>query len=385
MTEDYIKFRDKLSSDRKKILDGILKNTSEDCIKVQKEEIQRDRNHTDLVNMCAFAFSENGPLSDTGYHFITVEPLYRLRMINGGTIGNKIFDLVIYNNNQKKAILIECKTSISNPRKDVLEPLKQQIKTVIKNKISLEEEIGGEIDAFEYVVCGLPQDIEEVAKSLQSDDTVCLWTADLFTSTLKLYNPSGSTEGNITGKLINLGQLHRDETLRRRIFRKIESNGQIEGLRILPSSHVCRILTHVIVRITRKHIFQSTNSDSQFSFTELAECVQKELRKLEFENAKQLATILFKLGIKFKIMETSTPEITNDSEVIIRLKSGSRSLKTIEKYVEDKYIDSKCKEESSWKSIDKYKQIIRSDPNSIENLIFKASDVSSRALNNNIK
>ena len=147
--------------------------------------------------MCAFAFSEHGPLSRTGYHFITVEPLYKYR----GQKGNKIFDLVIYNKEAMRAILIECKSSIGDPRPAVLNPLKDQIQTVMSHRTELEEEVGGEIDDTEYVVCGIPQDIEEVSKVLKENEPVCLWSADMFTFNLKLYNRSG-LDSEESGKLV---------------------------------------------------------------------------------------------------------------------------------------------------------------------------------------
>ncbi len=149
--------------------------------------------------------------------------------------------------------MIECKSSIGDARKSVLTPLADQIKNVQDYKKELEDEIGGEIADIEYVICGLSQDIEEVGKALQdNNEPVCLWTVDLFRFTLKLFNLTGSADGEQTGKLIRKGQLHKDEKLRKSLFEKTESRGQIEGFKIAPTSHICRMLSRVFERIIQE-------------------------------------------------------------------------------------------------------------------------------------
>ncbi|WP_148680845.1 hypothetical protein [Candidatus Nitrososphaera gargensis] len=78
-SEDFSKYREKLAKDQRTILDNLLQKHSAECKKSFLNEIQRDQVHSMIVNMCASAFSESGPLTSTGYHFITVDPLYRYR------------------------------------------------------------------------------------------------------------------------------------------------------------------------------------------------------------------------------------------------------------------------------------------------------------------
>ena len=155
--EEFNKYREKLAKEQQRILDKLLEKHSSECKKSFIEEIQRDQYHSTIVNICAYAFSESGPLAATGYHFITVDPLYKLR----GEQGNKIFDILLYNRESRRAVLIECKSSIGKPQPDVLSPLMEQIANVRKHSRELEDEIGGEINDMEYVICGLAQDIEE--------------------------------------------------------------------------------------------------------------------------------------------------------------------------------------------------------------------------------
>src|SRR5690606_19800997 len=277
-SEDFSKFREKLAKDHRTVLDSLLQKHSTECKKSFLNEIQRDQVHSMIVNMCAFAFSESGPLTSTGYHFITVDPLYKYR---GEKEGNKIFDIVIYNRESKRAIMIECKSSIGDARKSVLAPLADQIRNVRDHKKELEDEIGGEITDFEYVICGLSQDIEEVGKALQdSNEPVCLWTVDLFRFTLKLFNLAGSADGSQTGNLIRKGQLHKDESLRKSLFEKTESRGQIEGFKIAPTSHICRVLSRVFERIIQEVINANAGQEKRFWLHELVQMTQKELPRL---------------------------------------------------------------------------------------------------------
>ena len=99
--------------------------------------------------------------------------------------------MLIYSIKSRTALLVEVKSSVGEPVNAVLKPLEDQISNVIMHRKELEEQAGAEINNFEYVVCGPPQDIEEVGKSI-TDHNVCLWSADLQYSTLKIYNPSGT-------------------------------------------------------------------------------------------------------------------------------------------------------------------------------------------------
>jgi hypothetical protein len=138
-----------------------------------------------------------------------------------------------------------------------LTSLKDQITNAKKHKGELEKEIGVEIKDLEYVICGPPQDIEEVGKALNEDESVCLWSADLQYSTLKIYNPTGTRDSTKTADLIGKGQLNKDPDLREKMYEKTKSTGQVA--RILPSSHICRILSHVL--LTRRCLeLQATDS-----------------------------------------------------------------------------------------------------------------------------
>ncbi len=368
-SEDFNKYREKLAKDQRTILDNLLQKHSTECKKSFLNEIQRDQVHSMIVNMCAFAFSESGPLTATGYHFITVDPLYKYR---GEKEGNKIFDLVIYNREAKRAILIECKSSIGDARKSVLTPLVHQIGNVEDHKKELEDEIGGEISDIEYVICGPSQDIEEVGKVLQDNEAVCLWTVDLYRFTLKLFNLTGSTDSEKTGKLVRKGQLHKDEKLRRSLFDKTESSGQIEGFKIAPTSHICRILSRVFERIIQEVILTSTGQEKRFWLHELVQMTQKELPKLQVEEVRRISKELYELALKLKIVEAEK-SLDKENDLAFILKIGARSARTLEKEINERYAEEKCKDRSPSLALKEYQESLKSDIGSLDYHLSRAA------------
>ncbi|MEP0826135.1 MAG: hypothetical protein HRF40_11680 [Nitrososphaera sp.] len=369
-SEDFSKYREKLAKDQRTILDNLLLKHSTECKKSLLNEIQRDQVHSMIVNMCAFAFSESGPLTSTGYHFITVDPLYRYR---GEKEGNKIFDLVIYNRESKRAIMIECKSSIGDARKSVLTPLADQIKNVQDHKKELEDEIGGEISDIEYVICGLSQDIEEVGKALQdNNEPVCLWTVDLFRFTLKLFNLTGSADGEQTGKLIRKGQLHKDEKLRRSLFEKTESRGQIEGFKIAPTSHICRILSRVFERIIQEVILTNAGQEKKFWLHELIQMTQKELPKLQAEDVQRITKELYELALQLKIVEAEKA-LDKENDMTFILKIGARSARTLEKEVTERYAEEKCKDRSPALALKEFEESLKSNIGSLDYHLSRAA------------
>lgn len=367
MQDAYTKFRSGLKNKQQRdILDKIKERNLDECKKATKDQITSDVQHTVIVNMCAYAFSENGPLITTGYHYITVEPLYRFR----GEKGNKIFDLVIYNKEQKRAILIECKSSIGRPNV-ILDDLKEQIDNANRHKAELEEEIGGEINDMEFVICGPAQHVEEIGKILDKEP-VCLWSVDQFHFTIKLFNISGFKKEE-TSKLIQNGQLHKDENLRKKLYDITESRGQIDGLRITPSSHICRILSRVLTRTAQEVLFKTTEQEKRFWLHELREVVGKELPTIDQDSVNRISEIIYKRGIKLKLIEANG-DVGNAGDIGFTLKIGAKSARTIEMNIQERYINEECEENAPVKSMADYEQYVKSSEGSLDNIFSKITN-----------
>jgi hypothetical protein len=185
--------------------------------------------------------------------------------------------------------------------------------------------------------------------------------------TLKLYNRSGLDSAE-SGKLIRRRQLHINENLRRRLYGKIESRGQIEGIKVMPSSHICRILSRVFVRIIAEIMIDMTGQERRFWYNELVEKVQDEIPRIPIDDIRRISDELYKLSMKMKIIET---ESTLTSSSSFRLKITARSPRTIEKSIEEKYIEEVCKERSPNDSIAEFNQYLKSNAGSLNYHLFK--------------
>jgi hypothetical protein len=123
-----------LHGDEKKILERFLDEEQESIAGTIRDEIASDRQHVELVNYCAYAFTESGPARESGFVFIRVEPLFLPRT-------NPRFDLIIHNAEQNTSVMIECKSSISNPT-ETIKQISEAAEFARKNTQALEKEIG---------------------------------------------------------------------------------------------------------------------------------------------------------------------------------------------------------------------------------------------------
>jgi hypothetical protein len=212
----------------------------------------------------------------------------------------------------------------------------------------------------------MAQDIDEVSKVMNDNDPVCLWTADLYTFTLKLYNPSGYNKDE-TGKLVRRRQLHIDERLRKKLYEKTESRAQIEGIRVLPTSHISRILCRVFVRIIQKILLNATEQEKRIWLHELVDMVQEELPKLSDDDIRRISKELHEIATKIKILVLeSTSNTLRSKDLSFRVRISAKSPRTVENLIEDKYIEEICKERSPQKSLLEFKEYLRHNVGSLD-------------------
>ncbi|QXO95907.1 hypothetical protein KSK55_05845 [Methanospirillum purgamenti] len=131
-------------------------------------ELSSEYEHLEMVQACCRAFCGTDLAIKTGFHFVCAEPLIEF---GGLQEGNKSFDLLLFNDTSKKAIFIECKSSISSV-KNVSTEIEQSIQLVQKNKEYLSERIDDTIswDDCEYVLCIADKDSEKIHQS--KDDSI---------------------------------------------------------------------------------------------------------------------------------------------------------------------------------------------------------------------
>lgn len=129
--------------------------------------MERDKQHQNLVKLCAKAFAQTDLSSKTGYDFYFTEPLTEF---SEDQDGNKNFDLLLVNESEYTAIFIECKTSIPVKAKDILKDTTEKIR-LIQEKINyLKELLGFEInlDKIEFVLCVYDKDSKKIIDSISA-------------------------------------------------------------------------------------------------------------------------------------------------------------------------------------------------------------------------
>ena len=101
-------------SDKAHLEDDLSKQTSVENQDIELQ-IRRDKEHLTVVNFCIGKFSAGSYIaSKTGYLWIRVDPLYGSRGDDGG-----VFDIAIYNSASKVLILVECKSSLREARREL--------------------------------------------------------------------------------------------------------------------------------------------------------------------------------------------------------------------------------------------------------------------------
>lgn len=131
------------------------------------EELERDKQHQNLVKLCAKAFAQTNLSSNTGYEFYFTEPLTEF---SEDQEGNKNFDLLLVNETDHTAIFIECKTSIPVKAKEILKDTEEKIRLIqkkidyLKNLLRIEIDL----DKIEFVLCVYDKDSKKIIDSINA-------------------------------------------------------------------------------------------------------------------------------------------------------------------------------------------------------------------------
>ena len=164
-----IPFVQKLSPEEKEVFSQSVDKWTKYNIPAFKERINNDiltdQAHQDIVRLCAKSFANTELTKKTGYEFYFAEPLIEF---GSEEKGNCSFDLLLYNETSHQAILISCKSSISEAKKALIEI--QNAKKLVAEKIDyLSECIGDDLDIenIEYVLCVYDKDSSKILDTLK--------------------------------------------------------------------------------------------------------------------------------------------------------------------------------------------------------------------------
>jgi len=229
MTEDFAHLRDTLGAEEKKTLDEIYQKKVSETEERLREEIKRDNEHLELVNLCYNLFTKTTETNKTtGYKVVLVDPLCTLEIKN--------FDLMLYNENNQIAVLIDAKTSISE--RGIGNTIDETVKAAneaLSNRETLENITGCKMNKIEFVILSYAYYVDYLKKAVISKNaSICLWAYHV---------PPGLIQVLKTGEEILLeraaGRMHEDENMRQILLKGISTKmGALRSLPIMPTSHM---------------------------------------------------------------------------------------------------------------------------------------------------
>jgi len=235
--EDFNHFREGLSSEEKETLKKIYDKKTKELKEVLGREIVIDNEHLELVNLCYNLFTKTTETNKvTGYRVVLVDPLYTLKIKN--------FDLMLYNEGIKTAILIEVKSSISERSLgETVDETIQAANEARSHKDKLELFIGGEIERIEFVILSFAYYTDSLKDVVISKGaSLCIWA---------YHFPPGLIRMLRTGEDVHseqlAGRMHADENLRQILLKEISTSrmGGLRSLPIMPTSHMFAKLEHI--------------------------------------------------------------------------------------------------------------------------------------------
>jgi hypothetical protein len=336
-------YRESLSDQERQKLDHILKLELSVQSDIIDQNVKRDREHLRLVNFCVDPFRYMGNLhKETQYLFIRVEPLYSLAIKN--------FDCAIFNQSQKVLMLVECKSSVSDPDGEV-ESVNQAILEAGSHKNELEDTVGDTINMIENVICTNAAYSSKVKSAiLQRDLSVCLWSADQASSMLLL-----EKQGEDTPTEISRGRLHHDSKLTRLLLAGVKSGGPVRSVSFLPSSHPCTILEEILPML---NVELEKTGATHFGLSDVSKLLNNESSPLLYNFsdrelwrfAGHIVEVAQEAGIFRDLKPASSDLETKQFELAVK-KATVRSM--IED-VRERYIDYHATRKSEEKALERF-------------------------------
>jgi hypothetical protein len=341
--EDFDNFRDTLTSNEKKALDDIYDKMTVEIKERLREEIKRDNEHIELVNLCYNLFTKTTEINRvTGYKVILVDPLC--------TAGVKSFDLMLYNETSHIVILVEMKSSISERGMgSVIDETVASAESARSNAEKLESIVGNKIKKMEFAVLSFAYYIETLKQLVVAKGaSVCLWAYHVVPGLIQMARISE----NVTLEK-QAGRIHEDENMHNTLSKGISTRmGALRSLPIMPTSHMFAKLEYIAQQLfvlldrkpqdTRRFGYLEVYNlcKQAFSATELDDS------QLEEETKKVIASAV-EAGLFRKINDGDDLSIAE-----FDLSYGRREYR---KFLED-YLEKRAKDKAFIVAIEEFKQ-----------------------------
>jgi hypothetical protein len=311
-----------------------------------KRNIENDRNHLQIVNFSINPFYQQSFLHrETGYIFVRVEPFYGLQL--------KDFDSAIYNKDSKVLILVECKSSVSDAESE-LEDILKKIEIAEENHKKLEDIIGAEIAAKEYVLCSDASIIHKFEPAvIKRDSPLCLWSAELARGRLFLKKLKDDVKSEMKS-----GRLHTDQKLTQLLLDIVTlETKSVPVVAFLPSSHPCAILTEVC-SLLQYHLEKVSTQTERFRLLDIQRILEGErgLSNLDSNEVLTLAEKIVGWSKEINIFKDETPTISDEFKKEYSMQR--RSIRTISREIPQKYVQIKAKKKAEKKAVDELRKEI---------------------------
>ncbi len=227
------------------------------------KNVERSGIHDTLVDICVSAFGPESICYDKlGYAFVSSEPLVEL--------GLKNFDVLIYNQKTKHAIFVQCKSSLSNPGRDVSDSYEAKEK-VVENKTYLEDKLGDEIRSMEFVICIPAEKTDRLVREIErrentgeinitKDQLLLVWQVNKFEGQfLQLFTRINSRKKQYKSQ-------HKDNELTKILASGIRVDAEVL-VKMYPSSHPLNQGVKIVADILAKNAknMVADNFSTEFS------------------------------------------------------------------------------------------------------------------------
>jgi len=320
-------------------LEAIKKNLSEsDRSKVSKKldelalgckgtiekAIATDLAHLQLVSLCINPFTENSTIG-CGYLFIRTDPLL--------SVGEKIPDVLLYHSGDKLVVLVECKSSVADPRKEVGEIL-SKVETARRHKELLEQTIGDTIGDIEFVVCVAPEFIVNMKEAIRgTNEHVCLWSANALNKTIFLI----PIDDDKSKKPWERGT-HRNADLTSSLIDGLRpESGSVRIQPFLATSNMGIIVSELFPRLALELM---TSGSKQFVGMDVLTLVERLLPNHERTELERISSASLDTACHIGIVTDDSPGQHNPSE-----KSFSFAMKHLSgAKIQEKYVKEKAQE-----------------------------------------
>ena len=319
-------------------------------------ELDNDKRHQNLIKFCAKAFAKTDLAFRSGYEFYFTEPLIEFCSSHEGSC----FDILLFNESSRSAIIIECKTSIPSSTKSTMRGIEKSIKHVQSKLDYLSDIIGIQMDSekIEYVLCVYDKDSNKVIESLKGQSKRgSEFSYDPEQVKLWIYRPMSKI------MQLHLNHIHNNLELTRMLlagFDEKSSKSRFE-LPYSYSSHYYTILQLAIIGdCYRKNLLDQFIDDPKIiKLDEISATLERNLslgmlpeRKKELINEK--VEHIIKYGEKYKLIEK-----LNDNE--IRLICVGNRIDLVSKNIKDKFfknwVEEKSNELGKEKALNEYKRM----------------------------